>query len=158
MSELNFIIDKEKTLAVTGHRNLKNDISKKKLKEVFIEQIKLGVDTFLIGMAVGFDMLCFQALEELRKKHKITLIACVPCRGQHKNFSEKDKKEYIRQVNSADYYKLICEEYTSYCMLKRNRFMVDNANTLVCYLRENSGGTFYTVNYAKEKGVKIIEV
>ncbi|MBQ7348842.1 MAG: DUF1273 domain-containing protein, partial [Clostridia bacterium] len=68
------------------------------------------------------------------------------------------KKEYKEMLNSADDRIIISEKYTSYCMQKRNVFMVDNSQFLVCYLRDNKGGTFNTVNYAKRKNIEIINV
>ena len=37
-------------------------------------------------------------------------------------------------------------------------FMVDNASVLVAYLRQNKGGTAFTVNYAKSKNIDVIYV
>ena len=43
-------------------------------------------------------------------------------------------------------------------MHKRNRHLVDNSSICICYLTENSGGTFYTVNYAKKQGLTVINL
>ena len=43
-------------------------------------------------------------------------------------------------------------------MHKRNRHLANNSSVCVCYLTEESGGTFYTVNYAKQKGLEIINI
>ena len=43
-------------------------------------------------------------------------------------------------------------------MHKRNRHLVDNSSICVCYLTENKGGTFYTVEYAKSKNLKVINI
>ena len=42
--------------------------------------------------------------------------------------------------------------------VKRNRHLVDNSSACISYLTENKGGTFYTVNYAKSKGVEVINI
>ena len=52
-----------KTCAVTGHRIIKNNFNTIELKEVFVDLISKGIDTFLIGMAIGFDSLCFKILD-----------------------------------------------------------------------------------------------
>ena len=41
-------------------------------------------------------------------------------------------------------------------MHKRNRHLVDNSSRCICFLTEKTGGTFYTVNYASEHGLMII--
>ncbi len=151
-------IEKEKTCAVTGHRTVLSDLSKKNLKQEILKVINKGVDTFLVGMAVGFDTICFNVLEEIRKEIPIKIIACIPCPNQDKNFSLSQKREYERMNDVSDRRLLISKSYTSGCMLKRNRFMVDNSDYLICYLRQNRGGTFYTVTYAKEKNKNIIKI
>ena len=156
MNTLNVV--KEKTLAVTGHRTLNLDFSKNKLKERFIEFIEQGFDTFLIGMAIGFDTVCFQTLEKLKKNYpNIKLIACVPCENQSERFSMLQKIEYKRMISVADQVIVLSKKYTNDCMQKRNMFMVDNASLLFAYLKRTYGGTANTVRYAERKGVKIIK-
>ena len=41
-------------------------------------------------------------------------------------------------------------------MYKRNRHLVDNSGICVCYLTKDKGGTAYTVEYEKQKGLQII--
>lgn len=149
-------IIKEKTCAVSGHRNIGNGIEEKKVEDTFEMLINNGYDTFLIGMAVGFDFLCFHVLEKIRKEKNIKIIACIPCEGQSLKFSESQKREYSRMLESADEKIILSEKYTPYCMQNRNRFMVDNCSVLVCFLRVFSGGTFNTYNYAKSKKKDII--
>ncbi len=150
------VIDKWKTLCVSGHRKLQKKVDLKRLKAIFNEQIDSGIDTFLVGMAIGFDTICFNLLEKIRDKDKrdIRIIACIPCPEQDKFFSDEQKKEYKRMLSCANFKVTICPNYTSYCMMKRNRYMVDNSSVIVAYLTEEKGGTQATVKYAKEIGLK----
>lgn len=148
----------EKTCAVTGHRFIKEDIDFIELKEVFIDLIKKGIDTYLIGMAVGFDTLCYKILEKLKEDYQIKLVACVPCINQDRNFTPLQKKVYRDMLKKADVTIYVSTEYTPYCMQKRNMFMVDNSSVLVSYLRENKGGTYNTVKYAEKNQKKIIRI
>lgn len=43
-------------------------------------------------------------------------------------------------------------------MFERNRHLVNNSGYLICYLREQSGGTFYTVCYAEQQGLEILRL
>ncbi len=157
IQDLNLV--KEKTACVTGHRFLQGDIDLDRLKKHFINIINKGVDTFLIGMALGFDTLCFKTLEKIRYNgQNIRLIACIPCPEQDKFFNANQKEEYKRMLDSADFSVILSEKYTAYCMQKRNRFMVDNSSVIVGYLRDNRGGTFNTLKYAISKDIKIIKV
>ena len=156
MSEI-FII-KANTVCVSGHRVLENDLDINKLKIVFENLINNGIDTFLIGMAIGFDTLCFQILEQFKKQKNIKIIACIPCLSQADKFSEKQKKEYDRLLCVADQKVLLSQEYTPSCMQKRNMYMVDNSSAVICYLNKNKGGTYNTVKYAQKKGIYVINV
>ena len=67
-------------------------------------------------------------------------------------------KIYESIKEQADKVVYTSEEYTRGCMHKRNRHLVDNSSVCICYLTESTGGTAYTVNYAKEKGLMTINV
>ena len=150
-------INLNKTVAVTGHRILQKDFDKEKLKEVFNTLINNGFDTFLIGMALGFDTLCFKLLTELKSSYKhIKLIAVVPCKNQDRAFSIKQKEEYKKMISSADEVIILNEDYITGCMQQRNRFLVDNSSILIAYLKTNKGGTYYTVNYARKEEKEIL--
>lgn len=150
------IIDKIRTCAFTGHRVLSSDYKKAELERVIKNLIDGGFNTFLVGMAVGFDTECFKILENLRKSENIKIIACIPCEHQDYKFNLKQKEEYQKMLMSADGKIYVSKEYTKTCMFKRNMFMVDSASVLVAYLNSDKGGTFQTVNYAKRKDVQII--
>ena len=68
-----------RTVAVTGHRTVEN-LNTARLEEVFRLLIKKGYDTYLVGMAVGFDTICFNILEKLREEYDIKIVACIPCK------------------------------------------------------------------------------
>lgn len=151
-------INSAKACAFTGHRKLLEDFSEKKVKNTVNALIKEGFDTFLVGMAVGFDMKCFKILEKIREKKNIKIIACIPCKEQNYNYNEAQNEEYLRMLNSANESVVLSEKYSPYCMMKRNKFMVDNSCLLISYLRQERGGTFNTVKYAEKTGKKIIFV
>ena len=150
------IIDKARTCAFTGHRSLGRDFNRAELERVIKKLIKSGFTTFMVGMAVGFDTECFKILENFRKTEDIRIVACIPCPSQDCKFSEKQKAEYRKMVDSADERIYISDEYTKTCMFERNKFMVDSASILVAYLNTDRGGTFNTVNYAKRQNISII--
>jgi hypothetical protein len=97
---INFSIDKEKAVSVTGHRILRQDIDKEKLKNALLTLAIGGYDTFLVGMAIGFDTLCFNLLEEIRKEKEIKIIACIPCLDQSKGLV------FLKRENTKECYPL----------------------------------------------------
>ncbi len=149
-------MDIKTTCAFTGHRNVGDDFSVKKLTLLLEKLIQNGIDTFLNGMARGFDLIAAQCVSELKKSYPdIKLIACVPCPDQDKYFTEEDKKTYASVLENCDEVKLLSRKYYKGCMFMRNRYMVDNCSVLVAYDRGYDGGTDYTVGYAKNKEIEI---
>ncbi|MBO5481462.1 MAG: DUF1273 family protein [Clostridia bacterium] len=141
-----------KTCAFTGHRNLDADFSKSALKKQVEKMIKKGVDTFLCGMAVGFDMLAAETVLALKKKYpNVKLIACIPCYGQERFFSEEDKKRYAVLVQNADEKTVLAERYYKGCMQKRDIYMADRADTMLAYCKRETGGAAFTVRYFQRK-------
>lgn len=144
--------------AFSGHRDLnlyKPDYAL--LDRVIYNLVLNGVKEFYCGMATGFDMAAAESVLALNDD-SVKLIACVPCRGQQLKYSEKDKERYERILKKCFEVRVLEEKYKNGCMLSRDRYMIDNADVLLCFLRKTGGGTYYTVNYAKSKGLKIIEL
>ncbi len=135
----------------TGHRDLNEDFSLKKLKIEIENVIKEGVTVFYNGMAMGFDLIAAETVLKLKRKYpSVKLIACIPCKEQDKYFSDEDRRRYTKIVKKADDSILISERYHRGCMLQRNRYMADRADIMIAYCNKQTGGTAYTVNYFKK--------
>ncbi len=154
----NIIINRAKTCSFTGHRIMLDGFDEESLINLIKGAIKDGYDTFLVGMALGFDTLCFKILEDLRQTNDIKIIACVPCPDQDKSFKGEDKIIYKNMIESADERVVLSERYTPYCMQKRNRFMVDNSSIVIAYVKRNYGGSYNTVKYAEKQNIKIVKL
>ncbi len=140
-----------KVCAFTGHRELPKDFSKKSLKQAVISMIEKGADTFLCGMALGFDLLAAETVLALKKKYpQIRLVACIPCLDQNKYYSKTDNKRYEKALEKADKKAVLAENYFNGCMHKRNKYMVERADALIAYCKKDFGGTYYTVKTFKK--------
>ena len=105
---------------------------------------------------MGFDTLAAQTVLELKQQYPhIRLILVLPCVDQTTGWKQDDIDEYERIRALADKVVYTSREYTSGCMHKRNRHLVDNSSLCICYLTKLSGGTAYTVRYAESKGVYV---
>ena len=148
-----------KVCAFTGHRNLfEYDFDGLLLERVISNLVKCGVNKFLCGMAVGFDLKAAQAVLSLKERYNVQLVACLPCMNQSDTYSEKNKILYNEILSGCDEVIVFEREYTRGCMFARDRYLVDNSDVLVSFLRKRSGGTYYTVNYAQKCNRKIIEL
>lgn len=152
MIQLSMLENQIKTCAFTGHRVVEEDFSLKTLKKEVENIVKRGVETFYVGMAMGFDLYAAEVVLSLKRKYKnLKLIACIPCYNQEKNFTLKDKKRYVKILKKVDEQTLISQTYYRGCMQKRDMYMADNADVLIAYLRKPTGGTAFTVNYFTKK-------
>ncbi len=142
--------------AFSGHRNLAG-LDYSLLDRVISDLIKNGVQEFFCGMAQGFDIAAAESLLSFNNK-EVRLTACLPCADQTQTFSESNKLRYQAVLERCAKIITLAPEYYNGCMHARDRFMVENCDVLVCFLRRSSGGTFYTVNYARKLGKKIIEL
>lgn len=143
------LFEEEKQLKIcvfTGHRELSSDFSKRKLKEEIKKLISLGVDTFLCGMAIGFDLLAAETVLSLKKKNpQIKLVACIPCIGQEKYFSKADQKRYVTAVKKSDERIILADSYYRGCMQVRDKYMAERGNVMLAYCTKKEGGAAYTV-------------
>lgn len=142
----------------TGHRVL-SDLDAALLDRVILNLIKNGCKRFLCGMAKGFDTVAAESVISLKKIYPdVELVSCIPCGNQTDSYSGTDKKRYGRILSFCSEIIVLSENYYSGCMHVRDRFMVDNSEIVLCYLRKKTGGTYYTVKYAEKCGRKIIEL
>lgn len=153
---------REKTCCFTGHRTIPPQQYRsiaRRLEQTVVELIKRGVIFYGAGGARGFDALAAQIILNLKKEYPhIKLILVLPCKSQTRGWREEDVRTYETIKAAADKVKYTSEEYTRDCMHKRNRHLVDHSGVCVCYLTKNTGGTAYTVNYARKNGVPVINI
>ena len=153
---------KNRTCCFTGHRNISvidRLFIKKRLKKELENLIENGVIYFGSGGAIGFDTIAALTVLKLKNKYpQIKLIMILPCKEQDKLWTEKDKQIYSDILKKADKTVYTSENYHRGCMHVRNRHLVDNSSYCIAYLKENKGGTAYTVNYALKNDIKVINI
>lgn len=126
------------------------------LERIIIKYINEGYRYFGAGGALGFDTLAAETVLRLKNKYPyIKLILVLPCLSQTKGWKKTDIEKYNFIKAQADKVVYTSQEYTSDCMFKRNRHLVNYSSLCICYLSNNSGGTAYTVAYAKKNNLKI---
>lgn len=157
------MIEKSKVACFSGHRKLPSDCTelKNNLERAVVELIEQGVVFFGNGGALGFDMLAAETFLRLKKDYQhIKLVMVLPCPPEQQSlkWSDEQKTRYYNILEQADKVRILSPQYTNSCMLERNRHMVAHSGFLICYLRQNSGGTFCTVNCAERFGLEIIRL
>ncbi len=151
---------REKSCCFTGHRQIPKEYLeriKEQTKTEIKKLIEQGATNFLNGGAVGYDLLVGQIIIELKQSYpQINLTLVLPCKDQCKFWSETDKQAYKQLLLSANRIIYTSEQYHNGCMHTRNRYMVDNCNFVIAYCTKQSGGSYYTMDYAKNQNVSVL--
>lgn len=150
------------TCCFTGHRQIppeRREQIASKLESVIVSLYQKGIQYYEAGGALGFDTVAAQTVIRLRKNCPgMKLILILPCLTQTRGWRPEDIAEYERIKTQADQVVYTAQQYARGCMHKRNRHLVNSSSVCVCYLARDSGGTVYTVKYAKKQGIEVINI
>ncbi len=117
-----------------------------------------GFRRFLCGMAMGGDLLFAEAVLACGNTHaNLLLDAAIPCLDQTKGWPPEQVQRYQRILEQipANRQILIQPERTRNCMLRRDRYMVNQSQRVIAlYDGKSTGGTQYTLGYALKKGLE----
>ena len=134
---------REQSCCFTGHRPDKlpwgeNESDprclalKRRLEGELTQVYNRGYRHFICGMARGCDLYFCEAVLELRSR-------------------------YFRLMEQCDFETMVQHRYTSGCMQRRDRYMVDHAGLLIAaYDGMTLGGTMYTLTYAMRQGLETL--
>lgn len=151
---------RNQTVCFTGHRQIEKTVLPslaRQLETVLRRLIEEGCRYFGAGGALGFDTLAAQTVLRLREEFPyIRLILVLPCRNQTKNWPPESVAEYRRILGLADKAVYVSQDYFPGCMQKRNRWMVDESSVCVAYCTRSTGGSAYTLDYARRQGLRAI--
>ncbi len=162
---------KKHSLCFTGHRSEKLpktaeqlETLKLRLWEEIDRAIENGIDTFYFGACYGFDLMCADIVAKRKRVIKmsdpknIKLIAVVPFEEQATRWKESDREIYYDTLPQCDEVITLNTHYKQGCYHERNRYMVNHSSRLICYYDKSGGGTAYTVKYAEQKQLQIINL
>ncbi len=165
------MIDKNKTLSFSGHRTEELPNSKDKLynlkQNLYSEIDKAifdGYENFMFGACYGFDLMCAEQVIMRKQVIKFNdpsnfkLIAVVPFEDQAAKWNEYNRNKYFNILSKCYEVIILNKKFKIGCYHERNRYMIDNSSKLICYNNGSSGGTEYTVDYAKKRGVSILNL
>lgn len=149
---------KEQVCCFTGHRDMRMPVGevRRRLSDILDYLISRGVIYYGCGGALGFDtQAALEVIEKRKRNPRVKLILVLPCKDQDKKWRAEDQATYSFLKTQADKTVYISETYTSTCMHERNRHLVNESRYCIAFLQKQSGGTAYTFNYAREKGLVI---
>ena len=139
-----------------GHSNclFKDDI-KEQLKNILrSEIIKNTTCKFYLGGYGDFDVLCLRTLKDFKADFpEIELIFITPYLD--KNYS---KLEFAKNHYNDVIFPPLESVPRKFAILKRNEWMVEQADLVIAYVMYSWGGAVKTLEYAKRKKKTIINL
>lgn len=152
----------QKICCFTGHREIPHEEYEplaELLEETVRKLAKKGVTEYRAGGARGFDMLAAQTVLRLKKEiPALRLVLKLPYKQKGRSWSAEERALYEEICAQAESTSYIAEHYTRGCMQRRNRQLVEGSGYCVSYCTRDTGGTAYTVAYARKNGLKIINL
>ena len=88
----------------------------------------------------------------------MTVEAAIPCPTQADTWPTALRQRHAALIAACDFETLVSERYSSTCMQRRDRYMVDHASLLIAAFDGSAGGTRYTVEYAMRRGLDIVDL
>jgi hypothetical protein len=148
------------TVAFFGHRVIPEQFKVEVLLEEQIRKLineKEYVD-FLVGRNGDFDICAASSIYRVRKNYRSdnsSLILVLPYMTAEYNNNIKYFEEFYSEIEISY---TASKSHPKSAIVKRNREMVDRADLIICYIEHNEGGAYKTINYAKSKNKKIINL
>ncbi len=164
-------IIREKTVAFSGNRILSapkgaktenlEETLREMLRRLIIKLYKNGYDTFISGMALGWDMLCAEEVLKLKDScESIKLIAAIPFKGQEAEYSTCDCERYDEILKGCSYVITISKSFIdSRAYHTRNDFLVNSASKFIVYhCGKARSGTGSTMRKALQADCQVINL
>ena len=111
--------------------------------------IRNGVDTFYVGNQGQFDSAVYTCLKQLRNRHPhirvCVVLAYLP--------TEKNKHDDLADTMYPE-----IEGHPKFAIERRNRWMIDHSDFLLCHINHTWGGAYKFAQLAKRRSKTVINL
>lgn len=154
--------DRKNSCCFTGHRDIPRSARQeleRRLDDAVRALISQGYTVFCAGGAMGFDTMAARAVLKYKKQgRRVQLHLYLPCPDQDKYWPRRARREYAEIKKNSDMVCYRSDKCAKYSFAVRNRALVDNSSVCVGYCTRTTGGSAYTMNYALDNGLKVINL
>lgn len=137
------------TVVFIGHSDC--ELENAQIESAVRSLIKKGADRFLCGGMGNFDELCADAVHKLKEEFPNITCVIVPPNPKRKINCPENFDEIVYPDGWEDW-------HFKAAITNRNKWMVEHADTALCYVVRDSGGAAKTLAYAKKRELKIVTV
>ncbi len=143
-------------IAFAGHASVP---SCEKVKQIIKESIRTLVRpdevlTFYLGGYGDFDRIALSACREMKNEYCAEVVYVTP----YMNFKEQEKiRDMLKhKLCDASLYPPIEHVPPRFAILKRNEWMMKNADVIIAYVSHNFGGAYKSIQIARRNNKRII--
>ena len=144
------------TITFCGHSNFSFDNTvKEKLRNLLLQEIRKNpACKFYLGGYGDFDSLCLNILKEIKADFPyIELLFITPYLDD--NYS---KLETAKLYYDGIIYPPLENVPRRFCILKRNEWMVNEADFVIAFVKYSWGGAAKTLEYVKQKKIEFFNL
>lgn len=152
-----------KTACFTGHRDLPEKETQaitERTKAAIQRLYMRGVRFFGVGGALGYDTIAADVLFQLRASYMpdIKVILVYPFDGFTAHWTTAQQVRHETRLPFYNKVVRIAERPSRDAYLARDRHLVNGSAYCIAYQTRNTGGTAYTVRYARKQGLIVYNI
>ena len=139
-----------------GHRDFDKHLLLDKYLPIVLRKIiesKDFVEVF-VGRNGEFDIYAASVFKRLQRdvgRESCEIICVLP-------YTYKDIDLFARYYDSVIIPECLSDAYPSSAITKRNKWMVENSDLIICYVENKCGGAYTALKYAERLGKRIINL
>ena len=137
-----------------GHRDCPSSVKESLYAAVEGLICNQQVDTFYVGTQGSFDRMAYAALVKLRRQYSHIKVYRVLAYMPKLSIIEADRSMLDDTILPEG----IEKAHPRYAIIKRNNWMIDRSDYVICYVTHPTGGAYQAVERAKNKSKTIIAI
>ena len=144
--------------AFFGHRDTPiTDELSEKLEQAVRNLINNGFNEFWVCYEGNFDWLSRMVMQKIKAEYGPAIYICF-IRAYNPNKFSKIKLDWLTERYELDYPREVAEGTPKFAIERRNRYIADNADAIICYIIHRQGGAYKAVHHAEKNGKMIINL
>lgn len=144
--------------AFFGHRDtLITAQLEEQISQTLRRLIDEGIDEFWCCEQGTFDWICHKILLEVKKDYPFIQICCI-CAYNPSSYPKIRQDSMEKRYDYLIYNDEIANGANRFAIVRRNRYIAENVDVILCYIEHKNGGAYNAVKYAHKQGVKIINL
>lgn len=147
-------------MSLFGHRAISDAFASERKLEMIIRELISSKEyvEFLVGRTGAFDILAASVIHRVQRElgsANSALVLVLPYLTAEYRNNISSLESYYDEI---EIFEKSAQAHYKAAMQIRNQCLVDRSDLVVCLIEHNSGGAFQTIEYAKEQGVRVVNV